>query len=161
MLKYFLPILLLFLFACNFTQHNADYAEKAKQHNAKVVASEMMISTALSFINDYVKNCNKMKEAVAAVDWVNKSDKVTQEFKTALKKLMDDAYVNDSESGLDADPIFNAQDYPDKGFDLEKIDYSAKMVHLKGIEWPDFKLKIRMTKQNNKWLVDGCGMVNL
>lgn len=161
MLKYLLPISLLFLFACNFTQHNADYAEKAKQYNAKVVADERMISTALSFINDYVKNCNKMKEAVSVVEWVNKSDKVTQEFKTALKKLMDEAYAKDPESGLDADPIFNAQDYPDKGFAREKIDSSAKIVYLKGIEWPDFKLKIRMTKQNNKWLVDGCGMVNM
>lgn len=159
--RYLFPISLMFLFACNFTRNNDNYTLRAKKYNSDVVMNEMKTSAAINFINGYVKNCNKMKEAVPVVEWVDKSESVTQEFKTALKKLMDDAYLSEPETGLDADPIFNAQDYPENGFDLEKVDRSNNMVYLKGIDWPDFKLIIRMKKQNDRWLVDGCGMVNM
>lgn len=67
----------------------------------------------------------------------------------------------DPEIGLDADPIFDAQDYPDKGFELETFDSKTNYLVVKGKNWTDFKLRIKMVLENDRWLVDGCGIINI
>lgn len=119
------------------------------------------MENALTFINAYVDNCNKMKESIGVVEWTNSNKLTTQRFKTELNRLMEEAYKLEPEIGLDADPIFDAQDYPDKGFELESLDNKTNYVVVKGKNWPNFKLTIRMIKENNYWLVDGCGIVNI
>jgi hypothetical protein len=113
---------------------------------------------ALTFINSYVENCNKRKEATGITEWVSSSDLVTQKFKNEFKRVVDEAYQEDPELGLDADPIFDAQDYPDK-FVLD----SEEGVYLtaRGKDWPEFKLKMKVEKATDKWLVDGCGIINI
>lgn len=125
------------------------------------VRQEKLIENALAFINSYVDNCNKMKESVGVVEWTNSNKLTTQSFKTKLKKIMDEAYKLEPKMGLDADPIFDAQDYPDKGFELYSLDEKTNFVVVKGKDWPDFKLTIKMVKDNNNWLVDGCGIINI
>ncbi len=116
---------------------------------------------ALNFINDYVKNANQTDGALPATLWADSSLYVTEGFKSSLKKLMDDAYAKDPVMGLGADPILNAQDYPEKGFELETFDQSSHRYMVKGIDWPDFTLTIKLAQQKGKWLVDGCGLVNM
>lgn len=125
------------------------------------VGHEKLIENALLFINSYVDNCNKMKESIGIVEWANSNKLTTQSFKTELKRIMDEAYKLEPEIGLDADPIFDAQDYPDKGFELDSLDYKTNYIVVKGKDWPDFKLTIKMIQYNNDWLVDGCGIINL
>jgi hypothetical protein len=32
---------------------------------------------------------------------------------------------------------------------------------VKGKDWTDFKLTIKVVLENGKWLIDGCGIVNI
>lgn len=63
--------------------------------------------------------------------------------------------------GLDSDPILDAQDFPDKGFELVNCDSTAGFVTIRGKEWKDFILTVKVVDQNNKWLVDGAGVINI
>lgn len=126
-----------------------------------VVKNENPIKTALTFLNSYVDNCNKMKESIGVIEWVDSNKLTTNRFKKELKRIMEDAYKIEPEIGLDADPIFDAQDYPDKGFELVSFDSTTNILLVKGKNWPEFKLTIRMVNENANWLVDGCGMVNI
>ena len=124
-------------------------------------ASERASDKAVAFLNAYVANCNKEKGALKVDEWVISSKLTTTRFKTELKKMVAEAYEEDPELGLDADPIFDAQDYPDKGFELDSFDSQTNYVVVKGKGWPDFKLTVKMVLENNSWLVDGCGVINV
>ncbi len=110
--------------------------------------TESKSESALSFLNAYVDNCNLMSESIGVIDWVNASDLVTSDFKSELQKLMDEAYAADPELGLGADPIFNAQDWPEEGFELDTIDEESNLIILKGINWPDFKVTVKVIEEN-------------
>ena len=115
---------------------------------------------ALNFINGYVANCNKMSEAESAMDWVHPNMTVSVSFKNELNQMMEEAYETDPEMGLGFDPIFNAQDYPQEGFELESVDPKTGNVTVAGKDWKEFKLVIRLI-YDREWLVDGCGAVNM
>lgn len=154
--------ILTFLFCASCGQNTASNASKDKSIEPSTeVGKEKPVENALTFINAYVKNCNRMKDALGVVEWVNSSKLTTENFKTELKKVMEEADQLEPEMGLDADPIFNAQDYPEEGFELESSDDKTNYIVLKGKNWADFKLTIKMVKDKNNWLVDGCGMINL
>lgn len=119
------------------------------------------VKNALSFINGYVENANKMKQSMDIVDWVNSNNLSTKGFKKELKRLIDEAYKQNPDLGLDADPVFDAQDYPDKGFDIESFDEKTNYLTVRGIDRPGFKLMIKIVNENGNWLVDGCGMINI
>jgi len=134
--------------------HSQNTLQKGKELGKKT-------NNALAFINGYVENVNKMKQAVGIIDWVNSNKLATNEFKLELKRIVDEAYKNDPELGIEADPIFDAQDNPSEGFVLESFDDKTNYLIVKGIDWPDFKLTMRIKNVNGVWLVDGCGIVNI
>ncbi|MGP1500397.1 MAG: hypothetical protein ACTTJM_01250 [Bergeyella cardium] len=109
-------------------------------------------SVALKFINSYIKALNSTSNIGA---WVNKNKLVTKEFKVAYKKL--------TARDLDADPILDAQDYPDGGYKLVSYDKKTNYVAVnpKGEDWGDYKVLIKMKNIQGKWFVDGCGIVNI
>ena len=116
---------------------------------------------AVAFVNAYVANCNKEQGGLGVAQWVSTSKLTTIRFQTELKKMLAEAYKEDPELGLDADPIFDAHDYPDKGFELESFDSQTNYVVVRGKGQPDFKLTIKMVSENKNWLVDGCGIINV
>lgn len=122
---------------------------------------EIEIENALEFINSYVLNCNKMKESIEVTKWVDSCKLVSANFKRRVKSLVTEAMISEPEIGLDADPIFDAQDYPEKGFELDYFDQNTQCIYLKGKNWPSFKLTIIMIKEDNQWFVDGCGKINI
>jgi hypothetical protein len=115
------------------------------------------IDAALKFINDYTELCNS-----GPIDktWIERNKLLTENFKKTYSNLFDSANKEDPELGLDFDPIFDAQDFPDKGFELVKCD-SLGYVTVSGIDWPDFILVLKLVQEGNKWLVDGCGVINI
>ena len=143
MIKYLNYMLILFLASC-----------------ASGTATEPT-KTALTFINSYTDNCNKMNKAVEVSQWVNASNLVTAGFRKELKRMIDEAYKKEPIVGLDADPIFDAQNFPEKGFELVSYDEGTGYMIVKGIDMPDLKVAIKVIQQNSKWLIDGCGMVNI
>jgi hypothetical protein len=151
---------ILFFASCGQPTESKVPTDKSIVQSTKV-GQEKLIENALTFINSYVDNCNKMKESIEVVEWANSNKLTTQSFKAELKRLIDEAYKLEPEIGLDADPIFDAQDYPDKGFELDSLDDKTNYIVVKGKNWPDFKLTIKMLNDNNNWLVDGCGIINI
>nr|MBP6315517.1 hypothetical protein [Chitinophagaceae bacterium] len=74
---------------------------------------------------------------------------------------VENAYKQDPELGLGFDPIFDAQDYPEKGFELVSFDEKTNFIVVKGKDWADFKLTLKMVEENEQWLVEGCGIINI
>ncbi|MBU2951824.1 hypothetical protein KO493_14080 [Tamlana agarivorans] len=175
----YLILLILIAFSCNdkkektdFKENNGLIIENKKEPKIKNVLSEEKTKVqledttsktyvALKFINDYVVNCNKMKEQIGIVKWVNFNQDVSQEFKEELTKMIEDAYKSEPEYGLGFDPIFDAQDYPDDGFKLAEFDSISNYLTVEAKTWKGFSINMRIEEVNNKWLVDGCGVINI
>jgi len=88
---------------------------------------------ANSFMNEYKKHSDdslhkKTKESTD--QWVQRNTKITDHFKSSYKNLVEEANKKDPEMGLDFDPIFDAQDYPDQGFKILSCDEKSNFVTL-------------------------------
>lgn len=118
-------------------------------------------ANALKFINAYVENCNKAGDAAESVVWAQSNALATANFKSSLYQLVTKANEADPEIGLGYDPILNAQDYPEKGFILDSIDAQKGLVYLKDRETGAYKLTMKLKEHKGRWLVDGCGVVNI
>jgi hypothetical protein len=123
--------------------------------------SENPVNIALEFINSYVKNIEKLNGSKGMYEWVKNNKLVSEKFKIELKKIIDQAKRKNPSMGLSFDPILNAQEYPEKGFVLESYDKTTNYIIVKGIDWPEFRVPIKMILIDNTWLVDGCGIVNI
>ncbi len=116
------------------------------------------------FMNDY-KNymdnviANKTEESTS--EWLKKNANVSENFKKSYEKLVAKAIKNDPELGLDFDPILDAQDYPDQGFEILSCDEKAKLVTLKGKGWEDFHVVVKVKRVESNWLIDGAGVINI
>ncbi len=118
-------------------------------------------NVALKFINDYAEYCGKLmnKETVDS-NWVYNNKLLTESFKKRHKFIIDSAYIADPEMGLESDPIFDAQDYPDNGFEIMKTE-NNEFVTVRGKDWKEFILVVKVVSQNDTWLVDGAGIINI
>ena len=119
---------------------------------------------ANSFMNAYKKHCdeslnNRTKETTD--QWIQRNSQVTKSFKSAYKELVAKAYKDEPEMGLGFDPIFDAQDYPDKGLTIARCDEKSNLVTLKGKNWETYEVVVKTIKSKNGWLVDGAGVINI
>lgn len=126
-----------------------------------VVVQKQGIDNALKFINGYISDLSNSNQEWNLVEWVESSDRVTKEFKESLKLMVEEAHKVDPIMGLGFDPIIDAQDYPMEGFELDSFDTDTHYLIVRGIDWPDFKVTMKLKEENGKWLVDGCGVVNI
>jgi len=94
-------------------------------------------------------------------EWIRQNPLLTDNFKNRYTTLVDSADKKDPELGLGSDPIFDAQDFPEKGFSILKIDTVNRYVTVVGNDWKDFELVLKLDQENNKWLVDGAGIINV
>ena len=141
--------------------HETTNTKKTDATEAMPQNTQLPAEQALKFINSYVNNCNKMKESLGVIEWTNANGLTTINFKKELKTLVENAYKQDPELGLGFDPIFDAQDYPEKGFELVSFDEKTNFIVVKGKDWADFKLTLKMVEENEQWLVEGCGINNI
>lgn len=166
-MKNHILLILLFFASCGQTIESKSQ-QSLSVWPSKQAEQEKKIEKALAFVNAYVayvdagvRSNAKMKELPNEAKWVQSSDLATQSFKTELKRIKDEAYQLDPELGLNADPILDAQDYPALGFELDSVDQKENYLVVRGKNWPEFKVTIKMVNLNNNWLVDGCGIVNI
>lgn len=162
----YLILLILIGFSCNNKKVKVDLKKSKKQVEIKTEKIKdsnyaLIGNVALNFINSYVENCNKMKDQIGIIEWVNKQENVTENLKTELKRIITEAEKIDPELGLGFDPIFDAQDYPDNGFELNKSDNKSGIITVNGKDWKDFKINIKMIMENEHWLVNGIGVINM
>jgi len=121
-------------------------------------------AAANSFMNEYKKYSDDFfhdKTRESRDHWVQRSEKVTDNFKHSYKKLVEDANRNDPETGLGSDPIFDAQDYPDQGFKILRCDDKSNFVILRGSDWEIFTVVVKTSKTDKGWLIDGAGVINI
>lgn len=154
-----LCISLFIILACSCSIQN-----KKKEANVEVKIIETAtpdFNVALKFINAYAEYCDKLmnKESVDS-NWIYNNDLLTESFKKRHKSIIDSAYIADPEMGLEADPIFDAQDYPDTGFEIMTTEKNG-FVTVRGKDWKEFNLVLKIVSQNDKWLVDGVGIINI
>ena len=147
------------LISCQFSS-DLEETKTPLPDTKTVLMSSSGAITALTFINDYVKNSNSMDQT-ETLQWVNNHLEVTQEFKDSLTQIITEAQLQDPELGLDADPIFDAQDNPEEGFEILSTDSKQGYITVRGKHWKEFKVNLKMKNENGKWLVDGCGTVNI
>ncbi|WP_147275758.1 hypothetical protein [Adhaeribacter pallidiroseus] len=111
-------------------------------------------------MNDYADYCTPKSPPSNDTTWIKRNQLLTNNFKNRYESLLDSADKADPEIGLDFDPIFDAQDYPDEGFIFSSQD-SSGFVTLKGKDWPEFTVVVKVVLENNKSLVDGAGIINI
>lgn len=121
-------------------------------------STEPDYQVALKFINDYLDYSNDLKSQIGQIEWIESRTDITTEFKIELKRTLKEAEENDPELGLGFDPILEAQDNPNE-FEIDKTD--SEFLIVKGIDWPDFLLTLKVKLVDNKWLVDGAGIINV
>lgn len=156
-MKALLFLIPLFLLSCQPTisKNQADVAFSQNSNDPDP-------SIALQFINDYVAFSNERGKAqLGLVEWVSKQTTVTEHFKKELRSIVEKAEKEDPELGLGFDPIFDAQDYPGNGFELDKLDNKTGYLIVKGIELEGHKVTMKIKLVNGSWLVDGAGIVNI
>ena len=132
-----------------------------KENIKEKTANNEPVDTALNFINSYIVDCNKMKKSVGYLNFVKSSPLTSNHFKTELQKIVNEAEKENPEMGLDFDPIVDGQDYPEEGFELKHFDSKTNIIIVKGKKWNDFEVTMKVIFDNRKWLVDGCGIVNI
>ena len=155
-------------FACTSSQQKSNNIEETYQltdsisiDQPHIVKSELNPQIAVDFINSYVENENKRKQAVDIREWIKSSDLVTEDFKTELNKIVTEAIEKEPNYGLGFNPILNAQDYPEEGFLLSSYDSISNIAIVAGKNWSSFVLKIKLTNQAGQTLIEGCGIVNM
>ena len=119
---------------------------------------------ALNFMNEYTKyNVDFFnKRTKEETDhWVQRNTRLTPNFKKSYKEMVEAARKSDPELGLDFDPIFDAQDYPDNGFKFLTCDEKSDVIRLVGNGWENFKVTVKVIRHENDWLIDGAGVINI
>jgi hypothetical protein len=141
-------IILLFLgsISCSVNEYIVDKDYVYSVEDSKV---------ALKFINSYIESIEKSD----AIELLESSNEITSSFLVAYKSFVRNYEMEYSH--LDFDPIINAQDFPEDGFELEQMDSINGVLYLRGINWKDFKLQMKIKRIDGIVLVDGSGVVNV
>lgn len=124
----------------------------------KEISKDFDAQISLEVLNDYVANCNDLKDPGK---WVENHKLLSKDFKKDYKEMMVQAYKDDPELGLGFDPILNAQDYPEKGFEIVSKDPESGMVKLQGVGGIGFEIDTRLVEVNGQWLLDGAGVIRI
>ena len=164
MKKYFYVLFSIsLLISCDNFQKKSNTTITKEKSIAKytIIPQEINYNVALDFANNYVSYMNDTIGKISVDDYVKQDELLSDNFKKRYKTIVDSAYKVESEVGLDFDPIIDGQDFPDKGFKIKTIDKATGFVTLKGIDWEDFELVLKVVNENEKSLVDGSGIINI
>ncbi len=120
-------------------------------------------STVQKFYDAYIKQLPEAGGYEETIAWVNRSSRVTPEYKAALAKLYRDALKEDPDYGYGADAVIAGNDWPDSGFAVRRvwIDGPRAFVFLSGRDSASLHtVNVRVVKKDGKWLIDGSGPVD-
>jgi len=145
-----LSLLILLLLSCNSANTNENEAQQTLKEGVTDY------SVALNFINEYATESNNAilnhDSLWSPMNWINNNPSVSSNFKSKYNEVIKEE--------LDADPIFDAQDFPENGFEILSIDSVNKLVTVKGIDW-EMEVTLKVVNIGNKTLVDGSGLINV
>lgn len=150
---YIILLLGLAVLSCNVTnsKNEVDVTEQSE-------VVEPNYEAAVHFINDYLEYCDNRDLEIGILEWVNNRKDLTFSFKNELARILDEAEKEDTEMGLGFDPILDAQDTPGS-FEIKKKN--SEYLIVKGTDWPEFQVTLKLIEEKDEWLVDGSGIVNV
>lgn len=123
--------------------------------------SALACESALKFANEYVSSTVRSSPVQNDSAWLYRNPLLSAKFISEYRMLIDSANKADPEFGLGFDPVLDAQDYPDKGFEIATCNNETGYVSLLGKGWKDFYLTVKMVFADSIWLVDGSGIINI
>lgn len=158
-------VFLISLLACQSDKKNANKASGLDLPNTDLYepleneasSANENYQAALDFLNAYIENIDNLQ----VLEFVESSPLATESFKTELENIVIRAWEENPEIGLGFDPLFDAQDYPSEGVELYEFHPETGYVIVKGVEWDDFRVAMKVVNENGHILVDGCGAVNI
>lgn len=119
-------------------------------------------AVAEQFANQYLAWLARVESAeMSARAWLIGNALASDALLAQFEQLENAAWAADPELGLGADLLLDAQDFPTEGFEFARCDVSTDTVWLRGKQWQDFSVALRLVKQADRWLVDGMGAVNM
>lgn len=124
---------------------------------SEVSSAEENYQAALDFLNGYIESIDQLE----ILEYVNNSPLASENLKKALEDIVIRAWEEHPRIGLDFDPLFDAQDYPAEGVELQYFNPETGYVTAKGIGWEDFRVVMKVISDDGHILVDGCGAVNI
>jgi hypothetical protein len=145
----------------NTVQNKIAVEDSSKNIEVAAEDSSKGVEVALTFIDDYVKRCNEINKQEGTDEWIELNLLVSKNFIYAWQTILNNSYREDAEMGLDFDPIFDAQDWPEEGFELESFNTLTGYYVVRGKKWKEFRLAMKIINENGECLVDGCGIVNI
>lgn len=128
--------------------------DKEAEKKSSNVPDHMKYKVGLEFIQEYAGNIMMSKET--KIEWVNENENLTNEFKTNYLKLVN----ANNDNPADYDPIVDGNDMPDT-MAFDSFDNKSNILVAIGVDWPEYKVAIKLKNVGEKWLVDGCGAVNV
>lgn len=117
---------------------------------------------ALKGLNDYISFVNKRHSKCrncSVVEMIEQHDTFTSNFKKLHTQLIEKSFEDAPDYGLGFDPLLDGQDFPDEGFTVKLID--GDYITLKGIDWPEYEVTVKMKLEGGNWLIDGAGIINI
>jgi len=165
-MKYILTLVIAIGFlSCQSVKKNPSDASEVQLPNtdlyepleSEAASDDENYQAALDFINSYIESIDQLE----ILEFARNSALATDKLKTELENIVILAWEENPRIGLLADPLFDAQDYPPNGFELHEFDPQTGYVIVKGIDWEDFKVAMKVVDVDGHILVDGCGIVNM
>lgn len=164
---FFFILSILFVFGCrNSEQKNDATDEKVdtlfSNHTLPVQPNPETnpYAFAVDFINDYLAYLASDPSA-SPQDFINSNAYSSESLKQEFARIKAEAEKADPEIGLDFDPIVDAQDYPNDGFEFDSMDTTQEYITVKGKTWKDFKVTIKIINNDGTMWVDGIGVLNI
>ncbi|MBX2906603.1 MAG: hypothetical protein KF744_11225 [Taibaiella sp.] len=136
-------------------------SNETKPETTKADAVLPDYDVARQFMDEYINYPPNPARHISDSAFISSSTMLTSRFKSYYDSIVVDAWKRDPELGLDFDPVLDAQDYPDSGFMIERIDTISGIVTLSGKNWPEFTVAVKVIAADQKTLIDGAGVVNI
>lgn len=111
----------------------------------------------LAYLEDVVER--RSEQSVS--DWLAADGQAAPEFVAAYRQLEAEGYAHDPEMGWGVDLLLDAQDHPDQGFALAACSEEPGVVILRGVDWPQFEVAVRVSPSAQGNQVLGAGLVNV
>jgi hypothetical protein len=119
---------------------------------------------AADFMNQYQAYTQAVmdkRSQQSVAGWLASNRLAAPDFVHAYTVLEEEGRRSDPELGWNADLIVDAQDSPDKGFKFFQCSSSRGVVLLQGLDWPAFKVAVRVAPTSQGLKVIGAGRVNI
>jgi hypothetical protein len=153
----------LFMIRCTAIDDKKPSAPDLSKPSVTDTSTVADFTVATKFINDYVRFLHEQEDNpdTTELNWIMQQPLLSTNFKTTYKNMVEAGRKADPELGLDFDPILDAQDFPDAGYEIASADPGTNYLVMKAKDEGGFNITMKLTKQKYRWVVDGCGAINI